>query len=174
MCHASYSFGQLLCLAKFLCLFLLLDPNFKWEGAGSKLFGGKDGKTDRQNEDADEDGSGAEEPEEENSGIHFAPIVQLPEVEVKTGEEDEDDLFRERAKLYRFDNGQWKERGIGDMKILRNRVNGEQWWLFSNEIRYFILMSSGHLKILLSFSQSVTCISCTNCHVNCPSFLCGL
>lgn len=103
----------------------MLDPNFKWEGAGTQLFGGKEAKTNRQNEDGDEDGSGTEDQEEENSGIHFTPIVQLPEVEVKTGEEDEDEAFRERAKLYRFDNGQWKERGVGDMKILRNRVNGE-------------------------------------------------
>src|SRR6218665_1259489 len=108
-------------------MFLSLpDPNFKWEGAGTQLFGAKEGKSNRQNEDVDEDGSGAEDQEEENFGIHFNPIVQLPEVEVKTGEEDEDELFRERAKLYRFDNGQWKERGVGDMKILKNRVNGEQ------------------------------------------------
>lgn len=100
------------------------DPNFKWEGAGTQLFGHKEAKTNKQSEDADEDGSGAEDQEEENSGIHFTPLVQLPEVEVKTGEEDENEMFRERAKLYRFDNGQWKERGVGEMKILKNRVNG--------------------------------------------------
>lgn len=42
------------------------------------------------------------------------------QVETKSGEEDEEILFKERAKLYRWDRdlGQWKERGIGDIKIL--------------------------------------------------------
>lgn len=39
---------------------------------------------------------------------------------MKSGEEDEEILFKERAKLYRWDRdvNQWKERGIGDIKIL--------------------------------------------------------
>lgn len=44
---------------------------------------------------------------------------------MKTGEEEEREVFRERGKLYRFDNGQWKERGTGDMKILKHEVNGK-------------------------------------------------
>lgn len=42
------------------------------------------------------------------------------QVETKSGEEDEEILFKERTKLYRWDRtiGQWKERGIGDIKIL--------------------------------------------------------
>ncbi|XP_048791846.1 uncharacterized protein LOC125688938 isoform X40 [Lagopus muta] len=41
-------------------------------------------------------------------------------VEVKSGEEDEEILFKERAKLYRWDRDatQWKERGVGELKIL--------------------------------------------------------
>ena len=38
-----------------------------------------------------------------------------------TGEESEDILFENRAKLYRFNNNQWKERGLGDIKVLRNK-----------------------------------------------------
>ncbi len=54
----------------------------------------------------------------------FTPIVKLSAVEVKTGEEDENVLFCERAKLYRFDpaTNQMKERGIGDMKILQHKT----------------------------------------------------
>ena len=60
--------------------------------------------------------------------IHFEPVVTLPEtVEIKSGEENEDTLFTERAKLFRFDSNlnQWKERGVGDMKILVNRNSGK-------------------------------------------------
>ena len=41
-------------------------------------------------------------------------------MEVKSGEEDEEILFKERAKLYRWDRDatQWKERGVGELKIL--------------------------------------------------------
>lgn len=49
---------------------------------------------------------------------HLCVIVS--QVETKSGEEDEEILFKERAKLYRWDRdlGQWKERGVGDLKIL--------------------------------------------------------
>ena len=45
------------------------------------------------------------------------------QVEVKTGEEDEEVLYSHRAKLYRFakETGEWKERGLGDIKLLEHR-----------------------------------------------------
>merc|ERR1719427_1691197 len=45
-----------------------------------------------------------------------------PLVEVATGEEGEELLFKSRAKLYRFDNNvnEWKERGLGEYKISYN------------------------------------------------------
>lgn len=30
--------------------------------------------------------------------------------------------FPSRAKLYRFDVTEWKERGVGDVKLMKNRV----------------------------------------------------
>lgn len=70
--------------------------------------------------------SPGEVPEDFVPSAEFEPVVALPElVEIKTGEEDEEVLFCERAKLYRFDSDsetkQWKERGIGQLKILRHR-----------------------------------------------------
>lgn len=57
----------------------------------------------------------------------FQPIVELPPtIEVRTGEEDEKVLFADRAKLYRYDADarEWKERGVGDMKVLHNAEQG--------------------------------------------------
>lgn len=63
--------------------------------------------------------------EEYEPPIPFKPIVHLQPVVVKTGEEEENILFRERAKLYRFDpsTNEFKERGIGDLKILQHQTS---------------------------------------------------
>ncbi|XP_026233209.1 E3 SUMO-protein ligase RanBP2 isoform X1 [Anabas testudineus] len=93
------------------------DSNFSWANAGATVFGAAMSSAPKNN--GDEAGSDEEEAPN-NVDIHFEPIVSLPEVETKSGEEDEEILFKERAKLYRWDRdaNQWKERGIGDIKIL--------------------------------------------------------
>ncbi|GFY52067.1 e3 SUMO-protein ligase RanBP2 [Trichonephila inaurata madagascariensis] len=64
--------------------------------------------------DADEEGS-----DSDADNIYFQPAIPLPpKVDVKTGEEDENVIFCKRAKLFRFSAGEWKERGLGDIKIL--------------------------------------------------------
>lgn len=66
-----------------------------------------------------------EEEEEEGDNIYFKPVIPLPDkVEVKTGEEEEEILYCQRAKLFRFVAGEWKERGLGDIKILKKRDTG--------------------------------------------------
>ncbi|CAN0373764.1 unnamed protein product, partial [Phaeothamnion confervicola] len=64
---------------------------------------------------------------EEESTAHFEPVVQLEEVEVKTHEEDEETLYKQRAKLFIYGETllnkgtgikEWRERGIGDVKFL--------------------------------------------------------
>lgn len=51
----------------------------------------------------------------------FAPIIPLPdEVPVNTGEENEEELYCARAKLFRFADKEWKERGVGIVKLLKN------------------------------------------------------
>ncbi|XP_049530022.1 E3 SUMO-protein ligase RanBP2 [Anopheles darlingi] len=63
---------------------------------------------------------------EEENNTYFAPVIPLPDkVEVKTGEEDEHVLYAHRAKLYRFISSEWKERGIGDVKILKHKETGK-------------------------------------------------
>lgn len=46
-------------------------------------------------------------------------------IEVVTGEENEDELYGHRAKLYIFAKGEWKERGIGIVKILKHKETGK-------------------------------------------------
>uniref|UniRef100_A0A8D0L1P7 RAN binding protein 2 n=2 Tax=Sphenodon punctatus TaxID=8508 RepID=A0A8D0L1P7_SPHPU len=73
---------------------------------------------------------------EDADDIHFEPVVQMPEkVELVTGEEDERVLYSQRVKLFRFDAeiSQWKERGVGNLKILKNEVNGKLRMLMRRE-----------------------------------------
>ncbi|KAJ7392582.1 hypothetical protein OS493_010231 [Desmophyllum pertusum] len=90
------------------------SPGFT--GVGSQLFATRN--TD------DDDGT----TEVDHDGPRFEPVIPLPDkIDVKTGEEDEEVMFSHRAKLYRFlaEDKQWKERGIGDIKLMRNKQTGK-------------------------------------------------
>lgn len=95
------------------------------------MFGGKketkkeEEVTTKKEDDEDTKEVKKDGEEEENDDIHFEPIVHLEKVDVKTNEENEEVLFKVRAKLFRFDpeNKEWKERGTGDCKILQNKAN---------------------------------------------------
>jgi len=61
---------------------------------------------------------------EEQNDPEYNPVIHLTEqVETKTMEEDEDVLFKLRAKLFRFDTTEaaWKERGTGDVRLLKHK-----------------------------------------------------
>ena len=60
--------------------------------------------------------------------MHFEPVIKLTEkIETKTNEEAEEQLFKMRAKLFRFikDSSEWKERGTGDVRLLKHKENGK-------------------------------------------------
>ncbi|ORX74599.1 hypothetical protein DL89DRAFT_290119 [Linderina pennispora] len=63
----------------------------------------------------------------ESPEVNFEPVIKLDDVEVKTHEEDEDVIFKMRAKLFRFDSEakEWKERGTGDVKLLKHKENSK-------------------------------------------------
>ena len=92
---------------------------------------------------------------EEDNGEYFNPEEEvkiitsqtctLPKAEIKTGEEDEDIIYKARAKLYRFREGEWKERGTGNMKLLRHKTE--------KRIR-FLLRQDKTLKIVANFIVS--------------------
>ncbi|CAH8509636.1 unnamed protein product [Heterobilharzia americana] len=80
-----------------------------WSNVGAPLFAKPTGETD-QNE---EDPSGTEH------DPHYEPIVALPKLaETKTGEEEELCIFLRRCRAYRYVDKEWKERGVGEIKVL--------------------------------------------------------
>jgi hypothetical protein len=61
------------------------------------------------------------DPEEEKKG-NFEQKVDLPDqVKKVTGEEAEECIYKQRAKLYRLRDEQWKERGVGNAKLMRHK-----------------------------------------------------
>ena len=100
--------------------FSTAEEGFRFAGAGASLFGA-------QNKSVNDEAGDDDEAEADTHDPHFEPIVPLPElVEVRTGEEEEEEVFKHRAKVYRYcsDSKQWKERGVGDIKILRHPTTG--------------------------------------------------
>ncbi|KAH8859123.1 E3 SUMO-protein ligase RanBP2 [Schistosoma japonicum] len=62
----------------------------------------------------------------DDSKLTFKPVLEVmpQKIEVLTGEENDEVIFCHRAKLYRWDNNTWHERGVGDLKLLRSTVTG--------------------------------------------------
>ncbi|KAF2269917.1 hypothetical protein CC78DRAFT_529078 [Lojkania enalia] len=99
------------------------------------MFGGGPKKEKKAEEDDADEPSGAtkkpaddENPENEEPDVHFEPVVRLTEkVETKTNEELEEQIYKQRAKLFKFDSNakEWKERGTGDVRLLKHKENGK-------------------------------------------------
>lgn len=107
------------------------DSLFSMFGGGSKEKKRAEPEEDiKDKEERKEGGKGDGEGEEveESPDVHFEPVVHLTkEVETKTNEEMEEQTFKMRAKLFRFDreSREWKERGTGDVRLLKHRDNGK-------------------------------------------------
>ena len=66
-------------------------------------------------------------PEDGEPNIEFSPLVTLSQLNhTSTGEENEVCLFVNRCKMFRYDATQWKERGLGELKILSNTRTGHR------------------------------------------------
>jgi Ran-binding protein 1 len=83
---------------------------------------------DGEKKETKEKKEGEEEEEApESPDVHFEPLVHLEKADVKTHEESEEQMFKMRAKLFKFDaeSKEWKERGTGDVKLLKHKENGK-------------------------------------------------
>ncbi|KAF2658613.1 hypothetical protein K491DRAFT_689919 [Lophiostoma macrostomum CBS 122681] len=99
------------------------------------MFGGGPKKEKKEEEDDVNEPSGAtkkpaadEENPEAETDVQFEPVVRLTEkVDTKTNEELEEQTFKMRAKLFKFDRDsrEWKERGTGDVRLLKHKENGK-------------------------------------------------
>jgi len=93
------------------------DPSKFASSGDAKGSGDADGEADEEGDDDVEAECKAE----------FKPVVKLEIKEgaeaTSTGEEDEDILFEAKVKSYRFTEGEWKERGLGPLKILEHRAS---------------------------------------------------
>lgn len=79
---------------------------------------------DKENAEKDDD----DKADEEETDVHFEPVVHLTEkVDTKTNEEAEEQTFKMRAKLFKFDreSREWKERGTGEVRLLKHKENGK-------------------------------------------------
>ncbi|XP_020291956.1 ran-specific GTPase-activating protein-like [Pseudomyrmex gracilis] len=66
------------------------------------------------------------EEESSENDANFKPVISLPVIKVSNNEEDEAEMVKLRAKLYRYDTSsnpaEWKERGTGEIKLLRHKT----------------------------------------------------
>ncbi|KIV92935.1 hypothetical protein PV10_04191 [Exophiala mesophila] len=110
------------------------DSVFSMFGGGAK----KEKKVEEEDEAAKNEPSGSskakkeedddDKAEEEEADVEFEPVVRLTEkVDTKTNEEAEEQAFKMRAKLFKFDreSKEWKERGTGDVRLLKHKENGK-------------------------------------------------
>ena len=68
---------------------------------------------------------------EEEVAINEDNKINLPkDIVVKTGEEDEDLIYKVRGRLYRFRKDEWKERGTGEIRFLRNNADKKIRFIF--------------------------------------------
>lgn len=70
----------------------------------------------------DEEGDDEDEDLEKEVIVGNWKIVDLPEIPVVTGEEQEDEVAKFKTKVYRFRDKQWKERGVGELRFLKHKV----------------------------------------------------
>ena len=76
--------------------------------------------------------------------------VKLTGTAVKKGDEDDTLIYVHKARLYRFRDGKWKERGNGFIKLLRSK---------DNKIK-FVQRAEKTLKVTANFHGKRFTLSC--------------
>ncbi|RHY87317.1 hypothetical protein DYB37_005204 [Aphanomyces astaci] len=101
-------------------------------------------------EENDNEEGGVETGASEEPQAYFEPVVKLNEVEVVSGEEDEDVVFTIRAKLFDYKETllnkgtgakSWCERGVGNVRFLKHKEAGKVRLLMRQEKTLKILIN---------------------------------
>ena len=94
-------------------------------------------------------------------------VLDLPDVKLETGEENLNELFSARTKLYRWRDEQWKERGVGNFRVLEDKDSKKRSCLLRQEttmkvMAHFFVVGEGlcTLRDLKTAEKSVfwTCV----------------
>ena len=98
-------------------------------------------------------------PEEEVATEGQWKLVDLPTVEDKSGEENFEEVFSARTKLYRWRKPEWKERGIGHFRIMKHKETTRIVGMLRQEgtkkiMAYFNILSLGELCDLTRLKTS--------------------
>lgn len=119
-------------------------PGKLFGGTGGGLFGGgaaaaaaapagaAPAEAEAAEDDEDENGFVKEE---EVTAIHgWTPSITLEIADsIETGEEQEEELYCQRSKLYRFREEEWKERGLGEARLMKDKATGRVRFLLRQE-----------------------------------------
>ncbi|KAJ3079491.1 hypothetical protein HDU99_010768, partial [Rhizoclosmatium hyalinum] len=116
-------------------------------------------------EDDEDDAGGADDDDDPTKfEVPIEKKTDIPEVEVKTGEEDESNIVQIRCKLYRKDEaGAWKERGIGNLKL-----NCDE----SSASARLVMRTEGALRLILN-SKVMPQMPCKIVQEKFVQFLCA-
>eukprot|EP00029_Vermamoeba_vermiformis_P013808 TRINITY_DN8736_c0_g1_i1.p2 TRINITY_DN8736_c0_g1~~TRINITY_DN8736_c0_g1_i1.p2 ORF type:complete len:200 (-),score=93.36 TRINITY_DN8736_c0_g1_i1:64-615(-) len=84
------------------------------------------------------------------------PTVAPPSGDHKTLEEDEDIVCQMRCKLYRFVSAskEWKEKGIGDIKLLKHKETGKVRVLMRRD-KIYKLAANHYIHKLMKLSEAM-------------------
>lgn len=108
-------------------------------GSGAALSAHESGSAARKEGDEEEEEEGGDPAElvkeQELTAVPgWSPSITLQMLEsMETGEEEEERLYSQRSKLYRFRGGEWKERGIGEARLLKHKASGHVRFLLRQE-----------------------------------------
>ena len=80
-------------------------------------------KDPKPEEHKDDDEGDDDDEDVEKEVVGNWKIVDLPEMAAVTGEQQEEELAKFRSKIYRF-RGEWKERGVGELRFLKHKTSG--------------------------------------------------
>jgi len=95
--------------------------------------------------------------DEEEPDVHFEPVVHLTKtIETRTNEEAEEQAFKMRAKLFRFDreSREWKERGTGDVRLLKHKENFKTRLVMRRDKTLKVCANHYGMEIIAKFGSS--------------------